>query len=523
MPIAPRHSRRQAPPGVARRAVRGLLALALAIVALPDPADAQTTSAHLREVRGTWVSTSNLAASGMSTPANTATNFARLRNVGLNSIYIDCFRNGAAYFNSPSLVAAGGSSTPLGSRDFLAEGVLQARRNQMAPFAWFQYGFMASFEGGNENPTGTTGSTLATNLARTAWNNGWLLQDSSGNVSTTSQGFTWMNPAIPQVRQLLINMAVEVVTNYNVAGIQFDDHTAWPVNFGYDTTTRNLFAAENPGFSLPASGNATGSTLTRFNAWRTGKLTTFFTDLQAAIRAVRPSAILSISPSTMPTANSSFLANWPTWVSSGLLDEYVPQVYRSGYTNFARDWSGTGSQTQYFTPSNRMGDAVAGMAIDTSNTTVADVTQSISLVRNTAGAAGHSIWYANGIYANEAAFTSFYNVAGPTGVGHAVRPDMPALLAPIVGTSLGANQWRFILSSTAGTFDLIYADAAGAWFTSQSRLQLSSGTWTYTLPAGTTAVELLPYRLTATVPEPGSVVLLAAPAVMLLRRRNANA
>jgi uncharacterized lipoprotein YddW (UPF0748 family) len=483
------------------------LIVMLASAAFPALAQAQATP----EVRGTWITTSNLSlsTSTVQTPAATTLNFKRLRNVGLNTLYIDVFRNGNTYFNSPSLQAVTGNlrAPELGTRDFLRETVTQAKRNQMVPFAWFQYGLMAKFG----NP-----GTSSTELAKYMADRGWLLQDINNAYTTTGQQFSWMNPLVPQVRTLIKNIALEAVANYDIKGIQWDDHLAWPKDFGYDTYTRNVYLAET-GQTVPTS--QTGAAWTNFINWRAGKITAFAQELITEVRRVRPGIIISVSPSIYDFSLRNFCVDWPTWVNNGMFDEFVPQVYRSGTSAFNTTWNGNGGSDpgQPFWMGSRVGDLVGGVAINTGSNTPTIVGSQINTVRATTGSAGHSIWFSEGILnptGNEAGFTNFYNVAG---VGHAARPDFPLanLPLPVVGTSVGTNTWQFTVVNS-GFYDLIYG-LNNAWLTQSTHI-LGPGTYTFTTPNANQA-ELLFIQTARLIPEPALLPALAPMGVLLLRRR----
>jgi len=52
------------------------------------------------------------------------------------------------------------------------------------------------------------------------------------------------------VQDFLANLIVEIVTEYDVDGIQLDDHFGWPSNLGYDPytikTTLGIFRRDSP-------------------------------------------------------------------------------------------------------------------------------------------------------------------------------------------------------------------------------------------------------------------------------------
>jgi uncharacterized lipoprotein YddW (UPF0748 family) len=121
---------------------------------------------------------------------------------------------------------------------------------------------------------------------------------------------------------------LEVVTRYDVDGIQFDDHTGLPVEFGYDPYTVALYQEET---EQPPPTNPRDPAWMR---WRADKITAFMTQLHDAVKARKPNVIFSVSPNPYDTAYNSFLQDWLTWVRQGLVDELLVQVYRSDIQSF---------------------------------------------------------------------------------------------------------------------------------------------------------------------------------------------
>jgi uncharacterized lipoprotein YddW (UPF0748 family) len=244
------------------------------------------------KLRGTWLTTTGYSTGHIKDQATTNLTYQRLTTAGLNTTYIDAWRNGNTQFASPTLNAAIGRTRDpaLGSRDLLAETSIQARRQGITNIAWFQYGFSAGFG----NPTTSNPFSIY------ARDRGWLLTDSAGAYTNSSNNFAWMNPVIPEVRTFLKNIILESVRNYDVDGIQFDDRLAWPVQFGYDNATRAAYLAET-GRALP-----TNPSDANFVAWRAGKVTDFAKEIFAAVKAERPNLIVSVSPSTFPFSYSNY-------------------------------------------------------------------------------------------------------------------------------------------------------------------------------------------------------------------------
>lgn len=448
---------------------RHRIALAAAVVVALS---AGVASAAPDEVRGTWLTTTG--PDHIRSGARTESVMADLRDVGLNTVYVETWKNGYTNYPSPTLAALTGGpdrSPFLGSsRDLVEETLIHAHRNEMNHIGWFEYGFAAEFVG--------SGGNTFTPLGRTMRDNGWLLRDQAGQLANGSNGFAWMNPAVPEVRQFLIDITLEAVERYDLDGVQFDDRLAWPREFGWDATTAALYLGET-GRSLPSSINDT-----RFREWRQSKVTLFAQELTAAVEAVRPDLLLSVSPSVTSFSDVNFNAEWPEWQDDGLFDEYAIQVYRDNLASFNATLPG---QTNQFLPSD-LDEFVVGLRGNGTgaNTPYADLEAMIEQSRSI-GAAGHAIFYSKAVRDDyDAELTAFYDVAGE---GHADSPMFASghRPAPIVGFALPNDRWLVGLQE-AGPYR-IAAEIGGLW-REVGAGWLSEGVYPFTVP-GATAVELL--------------------------------
>ena len=87
------------------------------------------------ENRGTWLTTT--ANTAIANPANTAATMKALREMGLNTVYVETWKNGYTQFPSPALARVVGvdRSPALGGRDLLEETLIEAHRNGLLYFA----------------------------------------------------------------------------------------------------------------------------------------------------------------------------------------------------------------------------------------------------------------------------------------------------------------------------------------------------------------------------------------------------
>lgn len=373
------------------------------------------------EVRGTWLTTT--ANEAISRPANTEQTMKKLRDIGLNTVYVEVWKNG--YTEFPSEVSKRYSGIPLkvspspsGSvqRDLLEETLIQAHRNQMIYIAWFEYGFMAAHKSTNNE------------LRK---RRDWLSLDANGG-DVAKNGFVWMNPLHPDAQNLLLGIVKEAIQKYDLDGIQLDDRIVWPyIDMGYDEYTQNLYASEHNGQRPPKDPKDA-----EWVAWRKKKVEAFAKRFVREVREIAgPDFIISLSPGPHPWALENYLIDWPAWskwTDNPTWDEYIPQVYRMNYPSFERDW-----KQQIGFMGSRKQDLIAGIRLvgDGPDQNRDDVIKHPQLTRETMSG-GHCWWYSRGVldlFSNE--LKSFYGGQAPhPHFGSDWRP------APIVCQKVG-DKW----------------------------------------------------------------------------------
>lgn len=453
-------------------------------------------SAAPPEIRGTWITTT---ANDDWTTANIATTMSSLKQVGLNTVYVEAWKNGFTNFTSPTLAAFTGTTSlnpSLGGQILLDDSRKAAAASGLVHGAWFEYGSMSQFLG--NTGTATSGfNALSRKLRDSTWTvgttsgTGWLLRDPSGNYTTGSNGFVWMNPLVPEVRNLVKGIVVDAINQFDLQIVQFDDHLAWPQAYGWDTYTAAVYKQET-GNNLPAS--ITDST---FAAWRRGKTEAFFAEISDAAKAAKPSVIVSLSPSVIATSSSSFNADWSQWMTKA--DEVLPQVYRSTISAFNTDWP-----LQITASGTNVGELGAGLRLlgTGSSTPWNDLRQQIDRTRAD-GALGHSIWFSNGISNSgtnaadnyNAQLTAYYDVAA---TGIAANPFFQTVRWSGTGGNGGsgtwsqlASQWKDRSTIWVSTAEGIF-DGVGGTVTVSGSVMAESGldfrTTGYTVTGGTLAL-----------------------------------
>ncbi|WGT68217.1 glycoside hydrolase family 10 protein [cyanobacterium endosymbiont of Epithemia clementina EcSB] len=286
------------------------------------------------EIRGVWLT--NIDSDVLFSKKTLSEAIATLKQFNFNTLYPTVWNWGHTLY--PSEVAqpiTGTNIDPaegLQGRDILQEIVNQGHQANMAVIPWFEFGFMAPAD-----------SQLAKNHPQ------WLTQRKNGDriwLEGKVHKRVWLNPLNPEVQTFITNLVTEIVSKYEVDGIQFDDHFGIPFDFGYDNVTLALYQQEhqgklppNPPKKLKATNNCTinDQVWQEWTRWRAEKITGYMTELFKAIKATNPSIIVSLSPNPQPFSANCYLLDWHQWERRGLIEELVLQVYRPNLRDFQRE------------------------------------------------------------------------------------------------------------------------------------------------------------------------------------------
>ncbi|GAB1540381.1 glycoside hydrolase family 10 protein [Scytonema sp. NUACC21] len=241
-----------------------------------------------------------------------------LKNLNFNIVYPTVWNWGYTLY--PSKVAQrviGRSLDPtpgLQGRDMLKEVVNVGHRKGLTVIPWFEFGFMAPAD-----------SQLAKNRPQ------WLTtrQDGSKIWKEGIHDRVWLNPFHPQVQQFIQDLIVELVKNYDIDGIQFDDHFGLPSELGYDAYTAALYKKEHNGKAPPANSKDP-----EWVQWRANKITDYMKQVFKAIKATKNNCLVSVAPNPQRFSYEFFLADWQRWERMGLIEELVIQVYRNDLSVF---------------------------------------------------------------------------------------------------------------------------------------------------------------------------------------------
>ncbi|MEO3988695.1 glycoside hydrolase family 10 protein [Pseudocitrobacter cyperus] len=250
-----------------------------------------------------------------------------LKQLGINTVFFQVKPDGTALWPSKILPWSDTLTGKIGENpgyDPLQFMLDEAHKRGMKVHAWF-------------NPYRVTTNTKPSTVAEL---NRTLSQQPASIfvlhrdwIRTSSDRFV-LDPGIPEVRDWITSIVAEVVTNYPVDGVQFDDY----------------FYTETPGSAL--NDNQTWRTYGQQYAskadWRRHNTQSLIEQVSHTIKQLKPGVEFGVSPAGVwrnrshdplgsdtrgAAAYDESFADTRQWVKLGLLDYIAPQLYWP----FARD------------------------------------------------------------------------------------------------------------------------------------------------------------------------------------------
>ena len=265
-----------------------------------------------KPLRGVWLT--NIDSDILFDSLKTKEALRKIKEAGFNTVYPVVWNDGYTLYPSDIMGQTFGDTfrqdtvfRSLGL-DPLRNVIDYAKPLGLLVIPWFEFGFSSSYQQQG-------GHILAAKPE-------WAARDKEGFI-LTKNGFEWMNAIHPEVQDFLLDLVMEVLVNYEVAGIQGDDRMpAMPSEGGYSTFTQQLYETQM-GTKVPDDPKET-----QFLDWKADQLSKFAKKLYSEIKAYDSQTIVSMAPSVYPWSKEQYLQEWPQWLSDGSLDELIPQNYR---------------------------------------------------------------------------------------------------------------------------------------------------------------------------------------------------
>lgn len=169
------------------------------------------------------------------------------------------------------------------------------------------------------------------NIAVHAWINPYriTLKDTPNELSRDNPYYTepsacieindclYLNPSSEEAVELITNGVKEIMENYDVDGIQFDDYFYPPDCGDFDSGDYEAYI------------NSTGSQLT-LEEFRKDNVNKLLSDVYNAVHKINESAVFGVSPQGNLSNNEGISADVVKWCTeAGYIDYICPQIYFS--------------------------------------------------------------------------------------------------------------------------------------------------------------------------------------------------
>ncbi len=143
----------------------------------------------------------------------------------------------------------------------------------------------------------------------------------------------YYNPALEKVQKLIVNGVKEIVENYDVDGVQFDDYF-------YPAKTKDFDSKEYSEYTKTHKNKPMS-----LSHWRKENVNKLIRETYKAVHSVKSNVVFGISPQGNIKNNDEIYADVKTWCSkTGYIDYICPQLYYSldnpalGYEDALNSW-----------------------------------------------------------------------------------------------------------------------------------------------------------------------------------------
>ncbi len=292
--------------------MRNLAALLIALLAIPDP----RFPARGDEFRGLWVDawgTGFLNASQVTTLVN------QCRTYRFNAVIVQMRRRGDAFYFPEAPNGDPRTTAISSSYDALQELINKCHTGspRIEVHCWVPTHLIWS---NAANPPPQPGHVY--NLHPE-----YLMKNSAG--ATQIGGSFFIDPGHPEVTAWNYNMAVDIVSRYDIDGFHWDYIRYPTTNSGYNETAIARYNAE---FELSGQPSYTDP---QFSTWRRRQVTDFLRWVNADLLAIKPNLIISaaVFASRSDAYNARF-QDWAAWNDEGIIDICFPMNYTSNNSTY---------------------------------------------------------------------------------------------------------------------------------------------------------------------------------------------
>jgi uncharacterized lipoprotein YddW (UPF0748 family) len=237
--------------------------------------------------------------------------FKQYNRYGIHHYFINAGSNGIAFYDSDIVERSG-------STDYVLMAVEAAENSDVNIHLWHQNFYLKAAD-----------EATIRNFAA----EGRLTVDSEGRVRDG-----YLNPLDQRNRQLDIEVITELVSKYDVSGINLDYLRFAGQQYDYSSTSRRSFE-EWLGHEVsqwPDDVLSDGRYGASFSEFRRAVLTDHLREISSLVRELKPELLITIDVFPEQNAKDIVFQNWEVWARDGLIDALMPMIYTNDLQLFER-------------------------------------------------------------------------------------------------------------------------------------------------------------------------------------------
>lgn len=297
---------------------------------------AMEATAQTNEFRGLWVDAFN---SGFKTSTQVSQLLADARAGNFNAVIVQMRRRGDAFYNSN--FEPKNSEVSPSTFDPLADLITKAHDTSGGKQRIEVHAWIVSFPIWNSTNNIPSSPSHPYRL-----HPDWLTQESNSNKWDGSNFF--LDPGHPEVQRHTFNVAMDIISRYDVDGLNFDYIRYSGKTWGYNPVSVARFNQRFNRTGLPANSDA------QWLQFRRDQVTALVRKVYLHSAAIKPQVKISadticFAPGVTTTtqwtnsaaAYTDKLQDWRSWMEEGIIDLNIPMMYfdHLAYGSAWTNWS----------------------------------------------------------------------------------------------------------------------------------------------------------------------------------------
>ena len=358
----------------------------------------QNHDRHLRpvaELRGVWLRPPD-------NPDEILQMLDEIKNAGFNAIFLETLYHGFAIFP--------GSNFPLRpgyeNRDVLQEFIAGAHQRGIAVHCWTEVFY---WQVDTLKHPKLPHSPILDEKPQ------WLLLTRDGRKTDVAEdAHIFADPANPEVQSFLLDFYRDLVTRYDVDGVNLDyiRYSAGDPDAGYTDIARQTFKKQYGSDPITINPQTDPELWMSWVQWREDRITEFVAQISDMIRRENPRTVISaaIFPGYYShRGDHSTYQNCASWLDKNHVDVMIPMAYAASLDDIRNEISQVTSRNSGYA------HVMPALAISVqqadaySSTRSPVIAEQINMVRGM-GLKGHSIFCYSWILQNEQRFDNFKEI-----------------------------------------------------------------------------------------------------------------